>query len=749
LNPTGPANLAPSSADANRARVPAWARRLIIAGLILTILVSFAWTSDAPNLARAAIDGEVAATVPATSPAVRGDDTSPTSTQPWVPPGMTLIDGEVFAEVRGTPGFWRVGRTASNVHWFISPDNRVEWLNTVQTVQPFQLGRRGGGPHYASRDWTGVVGDLTSGDLNAWASRTLDRVRNAGFKGLGAWCNPVFHQFDVPITRDLNLSTYAIGHGIRFYDTEWAYIVEAAVARQVIPLKDNRNVVGFYTDNELDWGDTGSGPSRYFDGLSPSDPNRRKVVEVIRRLWPELADFNAAWKLNLATWDALDSLAVLPHEPPDAYGKLFTAWLEQLASDYFRITTTLVKKYAPNHLVMGVRYRGHAPREVVRGARGWTDAQSINYYVPDAQLDADMFPMMYEESGGQAIVLTEYSFHALDGRSGNRNTFGFAAQVMDQQARADGYRIMTSRLARTPYIVGGDWFQWSDEPPSGRTVDGEDVNFGVVDVDDRPYELLVQQVRELTPKLNEMHRQSRSDTGLDVFRQRFDERPRFVVPYLTSVPTLNGELSDWPSSSRLTGMKRSQAVGLDRSPLPVPDVFLGWNERGLFVGIQVHDNDVEGAPATGWWWTRDCVELFISTRVPDAKQNFYTPHDTQFFFTPIAFPGPDGSTGTVGRWKRQGDGIDATRAPDPSVTEASRVFPDRYVVEMFIPASQLQGFDPTGNTPMALNVYARNFQTATEYFWSAPKEVQMQLRPGTWGILELGKNDAAPVAKGN
>src|SRR4029078_11946138 len=105
-----------------------------------------------------------------------------------------------------------------------------------------------------------------------------------------------------------------------------------------------------------------------------------------------------------------------------------------------------------------------------------------------------MIKMMTDESG-QSVMITEYSFHSLDGRSGNRNTVGFSAQVLDQRARADGYRLFTPRAARVPYIIGVDWFQWSDEPPSGRSSDGEDVNFGMVDVDHNPYVLMADAAR--------------------------------------------------------------------------------------------------------------------------------------------------------------------------------------------------------------------------------------------------------------
>jgi hypothetical protein len=117
------------------------------------------------------------------------------------------------------------------------------------------------------------------------------------------------------------------------------------------------------------------------------------------------------------------------------------------------------------------------------------------------------------------VIVSEYSFHALDGRSGNRNCFGFPAQVADQRARAEGYRQMTTRLARLPYVIGADWFQWMDEPPSGRLRDGEDANFGVVDVADEPYDLLVDAVRATTPRLNGLHGRSTSDSYADVWRE--------------------------------------------------------------------------------------------------------------------------------------------------------------------------------------------------------------------------------------
>ena len=231
----------------------------------------------------------------------------------------------------------------------------------------------------------------------------------------------------------------------------------------------------------------------------------------------------------------------------------------------------------------------------------------------DARLDPDTFRVLSTQSD-QPLIISEYSFHALDGRSGDRNTIGFDAQVLDQRARADAYRLFTSRLARVPFVIGADWFQWMDEPPSGRQRDGEDCNFGIVDVDDRPYELLADAVRTTAPLLNHLHAESSTDGESDVWRDSYASHPIAKVPFLKDPIHLDGELSDWPATAKLGGIRPAMVVGVERSNLPVPNVYLGWRPEGMYVAFEVFDTDISAAPAGGWWWARDCVEFWLATR---------------------------------------------------------------------------------------------------------------------------------------
>jgi hypothetical protein len=69
-------------------------------------------------------------------------------------------------------------------------------------------------------------------------------------------------------------------------------------------------------------------------------------------------------------------------------------------------------------------------------------------------------------------------------------------------------------LESLPEAVGYHWFEWSDEPKEGR-FDGENSNYGLVNIADQPYESFVEAVRAANEAAMEAHRKSavRSSTG--------------------------------------------------------------------------------------------------------------------------------------------------------------------------------------------------------------------------------------------
>ena len=171
----------------------------------IVALMTAAKVASRPHEARAG-DFKQAGVAPRATPVVAGPTTAPV---------VKVAVDDRFAELRGREGFWRIARTHDGVWWFLSPKNKTEFLNGVTTVQPALASLEAGGSSYLSSDW-----DRSPATLSHWAELTVDRVQAVGFKSMGAWCNPVLHNFAVPMTRDLNVCRW-VPYDARLFSADW------------------------------------------------------------------------------------------------------------------------------------------------------------------------------------------------------------------------------------------------------------------------------------------------------------------------------------------------------------------------------------------------------------------------------------------------------------------------------------------------------------------------------------------------
>jgi hypothetical protein len=77
-------------------------------------------------------------------------------------------------------------------------------------------------------------------------------------------------------------------------------------------------------------------------------------------------------------------------------------------------------------------------------------------------------------------------------------------QSKNQEERGVAYRYYVEQAAAHPSVIGTHWFQWWDQPPTGR-FDGENYNIGFVDVTDRPYRELIDAARETHKRIPDIH----------------------------------------------------------------------------------------------------------------------------------------------------------------------------------------------------------------------------------------------------
>ncbi|HKS37731.1 MAG TPA: hypothetical protein VJW76_11115 [Verrucomicrobiae bacterium] len=405
-----------------------------------------------------------------------------------------------------TNGF--AASVSTNAPFSIQREGGTAWLVRPNGERFFSLGvccvNRGASrkefdsanPGYAA--WQHYAGS------NVWAEATLKRLKAWGFTTVGGWSDfPALQQ-----CRDADLAFAPVLHigstaGAPWWDMWDPKIVERMhqVARdQILPLRDDPRVIGYYSDNEMGW----------WNGIlfkmtleqAPTSGQRQRLIELLRQTyhndWSELLkDFEPA--PGVENWDTLSRHGLLFLRPGGNGIRVERQFLGLLAERYYSLIHEIIRKYDSRALVLGDRYQSFYYPEVVRACTRYVDAVSSNL---NAHWNDGLFARFYLETlhalAGKPVLIGEFYMSAQENRSGNKNSHGVFPVVARQKERVAGFRNTLQSLLRIPYVIGADWFQYYDEPTHGR-FDGENFNFGLVDIHDRPYEALTASARSLDP----------------------------------------------------------------------------------------------------------------------------------------------------------------------------------------------------------------------------------------------------------
>jgi hypothetical protein len=241
--------------------------------------------------------------------------------------------------------------------------------------------------------------------------------------------------------------------------------------------------IGYFSDNEMSWGDEVSLALAALQ--SPAEQAaKRAFISDLRAKYAGIEALNRTWGCHHASWEAL----IESREAPDknrARGDL-EAFYTRTAEQYFRTVRDAIKAVAPGQLYLGCRFAWVNPRAAAAAAR-YCDVVSYNLYRPNV---AD-----FQFNGGADVplIIGEFHFGALD-----RGLFHTGlVPVADQRARAQAYKDYVRGALRHPQFVGCHWFQYSDEPTTGRVYDEENYQIGFVDVADTPYAETIAASREV------------------------------------------------------------------------------------------------------------------------------------------------------------------------------------------------------------------------------------------------------------
>jgi len=245
------------------------------------------------------------------------------------------------------------------------------------------------------------------------------------------------------------------------YSAAFAARVDRDAAAQLAPRKDDPWMIGYFIGNEPPW------PAR-----------ESQLVDLV--LAGPASELRKRFKTGLASGDSPAARKALVHAA-------FTKYLE--------VVNAAVRRHDPNHLHLGIRFGGTPPDDVIALAKGF-DVYSMNKYRWAPPRD---FIDRCHAITKLPILIGEFHFGVPE-----RGLAPGLVQTMNQAERGVAYSYYVENAAAHPAIVGTHWYQWIDQPATGRT-DGENYNIGWIDVTDRPYPELVAAAKATHARIEAIH----------------------------------------------------------------------------------------------------------------------------------------------------------------------------------------------------------------------------------------------------
>jgi hypothetical protein len=280
-----------------------------------------------------------------------------------------------------------------------------------------------------------------------WINLTVSRMNSWGINTIGNWSDPNLgeshHKAYVATLDGWGIETGKMGMP-DVYAPGYAAMIDSAASAQCAPKKVDPYLIGYFIGNELPWPGRETELSQVIlDGLE---------TPMQKALQAYLSDGDTPEKRKKFAYDSY--------------------------SKFIEIVCTAIKKYDPNHLNLGLRF-GDTPAEgIIMASKKFFDVFSINHYGYEAPVDEiqEIYSMT-----GLPVIIGEFHF----GVPGRGLAPGLA-QTKNMEERAVAYRYYVENAAAHPALIGAHWFQWIDQPSTGR-FDGENYNIGLVDVSDQPY----------------------------------------------------------------------------------------------------------------------------------------------------------------------------------------------------------------------------------------------------------------------
>jgi hypothetical protein len=580
----------------------------------------------------------------------------------------------------------------SNSTYVKGRESVFEWLPPYDSEFKTAYGQNGGGTkdgqfnfHIANR--IRKYGEPY--DAHKFTADMIMRVRKFGFNSTGAFGSGTSEE-----RNEVNfpyVSAVSLGGIPKLMREVWDPFDEKSRerfdknAQSLASAANDPLLIGRFLANEPLFEDLGKAVPGYND----TKACKRRLVQMLEEKYSTVEAFNQAWGTQLASFDEARKQG-LPVKTKAASADV-SAFIDLFLEEYFKFSAETVKKYDPNHMLLGCRFQSGTinNESLCRIGAKYMDVWSYNYYTYG--LDESFLDRIQKATGGKPMIFSEFYWNTF----AESGVSGGVKDVSSQQERGIAYRHYVEHAATLPYVIGVEWYTLTDTAQTGvgfGGINGFNANSGLFGVTDRPWKNMITEMVKTNYEIYKVASGERARFVYDDprFNRKGKVKAAMIAEYVPKPLVIDGEGGDWPGVPAERAGSGNLATGSSAGKFEAA-FKVSWDNTYLYLLADVADETpMKNELSDKNLWNGDTIELFVGSEdLGKGGPLIFT--DRHVFLSSV-----QGAPGAIHFVRGQSD--EGSKAAVLPKADGSG-----YILEAAIPWTSL-AFKPVANIELLFNV---------------------------------------------
>ena len=438
-----------------------------------------------------------------------------------VPFNSSSSKSDSYQKIIGKEGFFRLA-IVDGIWWFITPEDKKFVSLGMNHIEPVLICSESNKEHFIKKYGEDLIGPAgrpnNKGDAaRRWLDDSIKQIKQWGFNSLGMH-NPI-RQSEFPYVAKFRVAAIdgAVGPRKKYkdpFDPNTEIFIDQFAQKWSDIYKNDKMVLGISFNDMPVWR---SSPGKihmwvkFCMELKAESPGKQKWVDTLQKNYPDCSTAAAAYGIEASSWDDFLIRTSWPVSPqPEKVFKDVQNFLPLIADNWYRIVSNAIRKYDPNHLILGDKFIGNKdlPNWIDPILSKYFDVVYIQWY-DYAHRQIPRLKELYAHTE-KPILMGDSSFSAPNLNVPNPK----GVRVKSQKEVGDAYYNYLQSIMGEPYIIGWHYCGFIEGSPDlVRFHRFFSIQNGLLQPDGTPHQDAIDRVTEANSKAYSWHEESKPLTS--------------------------------------------------------------------------------------------------------------------------------------------------------------------------------------------------------------------------------------------